>query len=368
MNEQNDFALVPKPPRVIAKADSGAKGILADMLADILTQAPGEDPESSYQKARAYLLGDGVSQDSVEAVKWYRRAAEQGHTGAQFDLGDMYEFGIGVPRDRAEGEKWLRRAAEKGHATAQYELGTYHANGLREIRDSVEAVKWFRMAAEQGHRFAQYQLGHMYAMGGGVNQNAIEAAKWLRRVTEHRDINQDYDYHFGRKPTETVEWYRKAAEKGNASAQNNLGVIYANGIGVAQNRTEAEKWYRKAAEQGYLDAQFYLGEMYANGDGVPVNNEEAVKWFRKAALRFHSGALPRLGLKFYYGEGVQKCEIEGLAWFIYKTGVGRDTFGHEDDMKTRTSMEAALGPEKTLVAKKRSREIQNERLAARGFG
>ncbi|MSU45686.1 MAG: sel1 repeat family protein [Lacunisphaera sp.] len=152
MNEKNDYALVPKPPGAIRKAEPGAKGILANMVADILTQAPGEDPESSFQKARAYLLGDGVSQDSVEAVKWYRRAAEQGHTGAQFDLGDMYESGIGVPRDRAEGEKWYRKAAEKGHATAQYHLGYNDATGLRETHDSVEAVKWFRMAAEHGRR------------------------------------------------------------------------------------------------------------------------------------------------------------------------------------------------------------------------
>ncbi|MSU45685.1 MAG: sel1 repeat family protein [Lacunisphaera sp.] len=221
------------------------------------------------------------------------------------------------------------------------------------------------MAAEQGHRAAQYKLGLMYANGEGVNQDEIEANKWHRRATDHRVVNQDYDYDLGKKPTETVEWYRKAAEKGNASAQNNLGIIYANGIGVAQNRTDAEKWYRKAAEQGHYDAQFYLGQMYADGDGVLVNNSEAVKWFRKAALRFHSGALPKLALKYYYGDGVTKCEIEGLAWFIYKTKVGRDTYGHEEDMKTRAWMEAALGREKTLVAQKRSREISDGQRASR---
>src|SRR5258708_6470223 len=194
MNEKNDYALVPKPPGAIGKAEPGAKGILANMVADILTQAPGEDPESSFQKARAYLLGDGVSQDSVEAVKWYR------------------------------------------------------------------------MAAEQGHRAAQFHLGRMYANGDGVDQDEIEANKWHRRAIEQRAAHQDYNYDLGKKPVETVEWYRKAAEQGSTSAQYNLGVIYANGIGVAQDRTDAEKWYRKAAEQGHRDAQSYLGQMYANGD------------------------------------------------------------------------------------------------------
>ena len=40
------------------------------------------------------------------------------------------------------------------------------------------------------------------------------------------------------------------AEQGNASAQYNLGVMYANGRGVPQDYAEAMKWYRLAAEQG----------------------------------------------------------------------------------------------------------------------
>ena len=82
---------------------------------------------------------------------------------------------------------------------------------------------------------------------------------------------------------EAVKWYRKAAEQGLALAQYNLGVSYANGLGVSQNYTEAVKWYRKAAEQGYAAAQYNLGRCYANGQGVPQSFTEAEKWYRKAA-------------------------------------------------------------------------------------
>ena len=54
---------------------------------------------------------------------------------------------------------------------------------------------------------------------------------------------------------------------------------YANGLGVAKDEVEAVKWYRKAAEKGNAEAQLNLGEMYANGRGVEEDDVEAYKWF-----------------------------------------------------------------------------------------
>ena len=69
-----------------------------------------------------YRDGTGVPQDDVEAVKWYRKAAEQGNAGPdQPRL--MYADGKGVPKDDAEAVKWYRKAAEQGDASAQSNLG-----------------------------------------------------------------------------------------------------------------------------------------------------------------------------------------------------------------------------------------------------
>ena len=56
-----------------------------------------------------------------------------------------------------------------------------------------------------------------------------------------------------------TEW----AERGDAKAQYNLGVMYANGNGVTEDDEEAVKWYRKAAEQGVEEAQRALNELGA---------------------------------------------------------------------------------------------------------
>ena len=59
-----------------------------------------------------------------------------------------------------------------------------------------------------------------------------------------------------------AQWYRRAAEQGNAEAQFNLGLMYFNGRGVAQDYKVAAQWYRRAAEQGHAEGQTALGAMY----------------------------------------------------------------------------------------------------------
>ena len=53
---------------------------------------------------------------------------------------------------------------------------------------------------------------------------------------------------------QAVAWYRKAADQGDANAQNNLGVMYENGRGVAKDDAQAVAWYRKAAGRGHAGA------------------------------------------------------------------------------------------------------------------
>ena len=85
---------------------------------------------------------------------------------------------------------------------------------------------------------------------------------------------------------EAAKWFRKAADQGDANAQDVLGATYAEGLGVAQDHAEAVKWYRKAADQGVASAQNALGRMYANGEGVAQDYVQAHLWFNLAAARF----------------------------------------------------------------------------------
>ncbi|MCC8020830.1 MAG: sel1 repeat family protein [Akkermansia sp.] len=66
-----------------------------------------------------WISGEGVEHDCTKAVRWYRKAAEQGHAGAQCNLGCCYFNGYGVKQNREEAVCWRRKAAEQGHAHAK---------------------------------------------------------------------------------------------------------------------------------------------------------------------------------------------------------------------------------------------------------
>ena len=270
-----------------------------------------------------YYWGEGVQKNHAEAVRWYRKAAEQGLAEAQFLLGGAYAFGDGVEENYVEAVKWWRKAAAQGNADAQYFLGVTYAFGKGVEKDPVEAVKWYRKAVEQGHDFAQFNLGRCYYFGTGVEKNLAEAVKWYRKAADQgyatAQFNLGLCYAKGdgvaEDPAEAVKWIRKAAEQGDAKAQALLGACYADGIGVEKNPAEGVKWIRKAAEQGLAEAQAGLGECYTRGDGVEKNPAEAVKWYRKAAEQGLAMAQLGLGECYTRGDGVEKNPAEAVKWW-----------------------------------------------------
>jgi TPR repeat protein len=148
------------------------------------------------------------------------------------------------------------------------------------------AISHFRVAAERGDAEAQSNLGVLYVIGEGVGQDDAEA----------------------------VRWYRKSAEQGFDPAQFNLGGMYERGAGVAQDYVEAARWYRAAAEQGNAEAQTDLGILYATGRGVALDNVEAARWYRMAAKQGHADAQYSLGFMYATGRGVEQDDVEAERW------------------------------------------------------
>jgi TPR repeat protein len=122
----------------------------------------------SYTFAHSMFLGDvvrtqtSVTKDDKEAVRWYRLAADQGYSRAQFNLGMMYEYGVGVATDVKEAIRWDRLAAEQGNIDAQYRLGHIYFQGLGVPQDCKEAAHWHRLAVKQGNYDAQQELNMMH--------------------------------------------------------------------------------------------------------------------------------------------------------------------------------------------------------------
>ena len=111
--------------------------------------------------------------------------------------------------------------------------------------------------ATQGDAEAQLQLGLRYAEGDGVIQNDKEAAKW----------------------------FALAAKQGGAEAQYQYGLALLKGRGVVQDYKAAFCWIEKPAKRGYAKAQYSLGELYRFGTGTPLDKARAYMWFNLAAAQ-----------------------------------------------------------------------------------
>ncbi len=77
--------------------------------------------------------------------------------------------------------------------------------------------------------------------------------------------------------------FRPLAEAGHPKAQNNLGIMYQYGRGIARDLAEARRWYRKAAEQGLAEAHYNLGVLYMEGEGGTREVVQAYLWLSLAA-------------------------------------------------------------------------------------
>ena len=153
--------------------------------------------------------------------------------------------------------KMCQQAAEAGNLEGMLTLGEYYDTlselGIAAKSNAAKAVAWYRRAAEKGFAPAQNNLGAMYDAGTGVEKNDQQA----------------------------VFWFRKAAEQGYPMAQVNLGDEYRTGSGVEKDSAQAIAWYRKATEQGYAQAYLRLGEMYKDGDGIDKDIPQAIDWYQK---------------------------------------------------------------------------------------
>jgi hypothetical protein len=158
-------------------------------LDEIRAKAAVGNAAAQVRLADAYDVGAGVKRELAEAIKWYRKAAEQGDAEGEYSLGGKYDSGDGVPQDYTEALKWYRRAAEQGHSTAQYNVGVLYYRALGTHQDLAEAARWWKKAALQGNADAQLSLGALYYAGGGVQKDEAEALAWFM-VSAARGNNQ----------------------------------------------------------------------------------------------------------------------------------------------------------------------------------
>jgi uncharacterized protein len=143
-----------------------------------------------------YLVGKGVERNRSKAAEYFRKAADQGHASAQYCIGQLYHSGEDSSggkertiwdlietreKNSPKAVEWYRKAADQGHAHAQYELGLAYQSGEGVEKNRNKAAEYFRKAADQGHAHAQYAIGEAYRRGEGVEKNLRTAEEWFQK-------------------------------------------------------------------------------------------------------------------------------------------------------------------------------------------
>ena len=160
---------------------------LAVMLPLALPAMALASPQDDYEKGAAAYQ----AKDYREALRWFRKAAEQGDAEAQHYLGFMYEEGRGVAQDGREAVRWYHKAAEQGLAAAQLNLGAMYERGRGIKQDYVQAHKWFNIASALGNRFLKELINLQERFEKNMTAQQIaeaqrEATKWLEDYKKRR--------------------------------------------------------------------------------------------------------------------------------------------------------------------------------------
>ncbi len=117
----------------------------------------------------------GVPKDQAAAAEWYRKSAQQGYAPGEDRLSYV------VP-EWPEALRWRRKAADDGDPVAQVNLGFIYLVGKPVVQDYGEAAHWFGRAANQGQPLAEASLAELYEKGQGVTQDREMAIYWYRKA------------------------------------------------------------------------------------------------------------------------------------------------------------------------------------------
>lgn len=309
---------------------------------------------AAFNLGLCYENGEGVRQDFTKALRWYTKAAEQGHMRAQCSAGVLCENGGDGAFDPRPEEafQWYVKSAEQGNPRAQALLASAYRRGFGCEQDPVAAVHWYTKAAEQGYAQAQYDLGLWY-IERARDLNPEMQSEMLTRARNWLEKAADQGFEKARKMlpdlirlqggggdrfVEAVEaakagdhqkamkLYEQCAEEGIAEATAALGQYYEKGEGGLEvNPEKALEWYTKAAEQGSPRAMLFLGMANETGMCTEKNMAKAVEYYRKAAEAGNARAMILLGVAYEEGKALDKDMTTAMEWYQKAYDQGEDS-------------------------------------------
>jgi hypothetical protein len=179
--------------------------------------------------------------------------------------------------------------SDRKDSAALYDLGKAHYQGRGVSKDDTKALEYFKMAAEQGNAEAANAIGSFYLLGLTVPKDDHQAA----------------------------EWFRKGTENGSALAKMNLARLYVEERGGLTGKEKGLALMQEAAAMNLPDAHAYLADYYYFGiDGfLEADRTKAFPHADAAAKGGIATAMNMLGLMKQFGTGTSLDLAEAEKWF-----------------------------------------------------
>ncbi|WP_161984352.1 tetratricopeptide repeat protein [Mariprofundus erugo] len=263
-------------------------------------------PQQEYQQA---LAAQDAGQPE-KAMRWVRKAASHGDADAQLFLCESYLAGDGADQNGNKAVGMCRRAADQGHPEALYQLAIIYESGAAGIKaDANEAERLYRQAfrktmqlAEEKDARARFMLANMYDLGRGTEASLSQAVHWYLlgvALSDMASIDRFLSEIINRVGIDDIFRHELTSLSQNSDADSLyiVGVLHANGWGAEKSLQRATGYYLRAAEAGSPVAAYTVGILYSAGKGLPMDEAKANAWYIKAARAGYEPAAALLKIK-----------------------------------------------------------------------
>ncbi len=182
-----------------------------------------------------------------------------------------------------------------------------------------------------------------------ANSGIVSFQEELARMYYFGEPGVDQSYQ------ESLKWYETAAFNGDSRSQNELGLMYSNGLGTEKNQKKATEWYLKAAENEWGGAYLVVANRYLNGIGIDKDCEKSIYWYKKhSESKWLSPAtsIKKLEKMYLTGNCVTKDIKEAYKYHLIYNKIAL----HPKFYRERKKLKEKLNEEQILEAEEDSKQ------------
>jgi TPR repeat protein len=268
--------------------------------------------------------GTGISQDLISAAHYFKLSADQGNTGGQYHFAMCLLTGNGLQRNMRMAIRYFILSAESGNPESQRVVGWMAEHGIGTAIDIAAAGRYYELSADHSSAGA-FRFGQCCRKGRGVPIDFTVAAEFFRKAADSGNADGANSFGCCLERGEgvdanielAVKYFRKAASQSHPSGLYNIGRCFEYGLGIKCDLVRAATYYRIAAEFGNASAQNSFGVFLERGIVFRSNQSLAAHYFELSARQGDSEGANNLGFCLEHGRGVRQDIKSAAEWYRF---------------------------------------------------